>query len=122
MAKRVSSDEKLENIAKFLRKEMALYTLKDLEKKLPNACGIPSAKVVEFAKRAADENLIRVEKCGSSNIYWSFKNDQYHSHACEIDKALTGIEACQIENENKRKHIKATQVGRTESAERSMLK
>lgn len=122
MAKRVSSDEKLDRIARFFRATPEIYCLKDLERMIPKACDISSMKLLEFLKSAVDEDLIHVEKCGSSNIYWSFKNERHHFYACEAEKTLSGIEAYQEENAGKRSHLEGIRAARTESEERRELK
>lgn len=54
---------------------MGVYTLKELEKSLPGAAGINAMQVKDYLQAVQDENLIRVEKIGSGNWYWSFKSD-----------------------------------------------
>ena len=75
MAKRVSTDEKLEKILEFFRKTSDFYSIKELEKLLPKNCpNVNSMLVPDLLKKLQDENLINVEKMGLSNIYWSFSS------------------------------------------------
>ena len=54
---------------------MGVYTLKELEKLLPSVGAINGMQVKEYLQALQDENMIRVEKIGSGNWYWSFKSD-----------------------------------------------
>ncbi|KAJ6255815.1 hypothetical protein Dda_9425 [Drechslerella dactyloides] len=52
------------------------HCIKDLEKLLPTAAGIPGMQVKDYLTALVDENKIRVEKIGSGNWYWCFKGDE----------------------------------------------
>ncbi|KAK6334205.1 hypothetical protein TWF696_002706 [Orbilia brochopaga] len=52
------------------------HSIKDLEKLLPTAAGIPGMQVKDYLTALVDENKIRVEKIGSGNWYWCFKGDE----------------------------------------------
>ena len=54
---------------------MNVFTLKELEKSLPGVSGINAMQVKDVLQALQDENLIRVEKIGSGNWYWSFNSD-----------------------------------------------
>lgn len=54
---------------------MSVFSLKELEKTLPGVAGINAMQVKEFLQALQDEYLIRVEKIGSGNWYWSFNSD-----------------------------------------------
>jgi len=54
---------------------MGVYTLKELEKLLPGVGSINGMQVKDYLQALQDENMIRVEKIGSGNWYWSFKSD-----------------------------------------------
>jgi len=54
---------------------MGVYTFKELEKSLPAVAGINGMQVKDYLQAIQDECLIRVEKIGSGNWYWSFKSD-----------------------------------------------
>jgi len=54
---------------------MGVYTLKELEKILPGIGSINGMQVKDYLQALQDENMIRVEKIGSGNWYWSFKTD-----------------------------------------------
>jgi hypothetical protein len=52
-----------------------VYTIKELEKSLPGVASINSIQVKEYLQALQDESLIRCEKIGSGNWYWSFTSD-----------------------------------------------
>lgn len=54
---------------------MGVYTLKELEKLLPGIGSINGMQVKDYLQALQDENMIRVEKIGSGNWYWSFRSD-----------------------------------------------
>jgi hypothetical protein len=62
-------------ILEWFRETMGVYTIKELEKLLPGVASINAMQVKEYIQNLSDENLIRVEKIGSGNWYWSFASD-----------------------------------------------
>jgi len=62
-------------ILEWFRESMGVYTIKELEKLLPSVGSINAIQVKEYIQALSDENLIRVEKIGSGNWYWSFTSD-----------------------------------------------
>jgi len=54
---------------------MSVYTIKELEKKVADVASINQMAVKDLIQALLDENLIRVEKIGSGNWYWSFRSD-----------------------------------------------
>ncbi len=121
MAKRVSADEKLLKVTNFFRSKPEFYSLKELEKKLPKECGISSMQVSDILQNAIDENLIHCEKVGTSNVYWSFKNEMYHYYSCENDKCIAGIESYREQNNLKQKQLDALLLTNEDNEERQHI-
>lgn len=67
---------KLNLILAYFHTTGTAHSIKDLEKALPGAAGISPMVVKDFLAALSDEGLIRVEKIGSGNWYWSFKSDE----------------------------------------------
>ncbi|KAL0638921.1 hypothetical protein Q9L58_001972 [Maublancomyces gigas] len=67
---------KLNLILAYFHTTGTAHSIKDLEKSLPGAAGISPMVVKDFLTALSDEGLIRVEKIGSGNWYWSFKSDE----------------------------------------------
>lgn len=121
MAKRVSSDEKITKIVNFFKSKPDFYCIKELEKKIPKECGISSMQLADFLKAVVDENLVNCEKCGGSNMYWAFQNQERHFRSCEIEKTQLGIESYSQENRRKRRHLAGIEQERQSSPERDAL-
>jgi hypothetical protein len=54
---------------------MAAHSYKDLEKLLPAATTVHKMQLKDFVQALTDEGLVRVEKIGGANWYWSFGSD-----------------------------------------------
>lgn len=121
MAKRVSTDEKLSKIIAFLNSTDTFYNIKELESRLSKECGIGSMLVPDLIKNLLDENLISMEKCGNTNVYWCFSNQKKHLYSCETEKAALTIEALKEECEKKRRQLEKIKVSTKPSPERNAL-
>lgn len=121
MAKRVSTDEKLSKIVNFFKSTNGIYNIKELEKRLSKECGISSMIIPDLIKNLVDENMISMEKCGASNVYWCFENQKHHFYACETEKALLAIESYKEENKKKKKVLEEIRVNKKPSAEKDEL-
>ncbi|CAD6448153.1 c1eb50ef-cf5b-4bc3-ae04-922b7225a921 [Sclerotinia trifoliorum] len=73
-------------ILDWFRTSMGVYSFKELEKLLPSVGSINGMLVKEYIQALTDENLIRVEKIGSGNWYWSFTSDAKKSKENMINK------------------------------------
>ncbi|KAB8302629.1 hypothetical protein EYC80_005997 [Monilinia laxa] len=73
-------------ILDWFRASMGVYSFKELEKLLPSVGSINGMLVKEYIQALTDENLIRVEKIGSGNWYWSFTSDAKKSKEDIINK------------------------------------
>ncbi|KAI5807527.1 Mnd1 family-domain-containing protein [Peziza echinospora] len=67
---------KLNAIMAFFHSSCTAHPFKDLEKSLPAASGVSGMQVKDILQSLVDESLIRVEKIGSGNWYWSFVGDE----------------------------------------------
>lgn len=121
MAKRVSTDEKLTKIISFFKTTQDIYSIKDLEKKIPKECGLSAMLVPDLIKKLVDENLISVEKCGASNIFWCFQFQKHHSYQCETEKIQLAIESFKEENTKKRAQFEKLKATEDKSEERTEL-
>ncbi len=59
----------------WFRQSLSAHSFKDLEKGLPAAASINKMQVKDFVQTLIDEGLIRTEKIGGANWYWSFVSD-----------------------------------------------
>ncbi len=59
----------------WFRQSLAAHSFKDLEKALPAVASVNKMQIKDFIQSLTDEGLIRVEKIGGGNWYWSFISD-----------------------------------------------
>lgn len=59
-----------------IRSTCTCHTLKDLEKMLPSVASVNGIQVKDLITGLLNENMIRMEKIGSNNWYWSFSSDE----------------------------------------------
>lgn len=67
---------KLTSCLTWLQNSRTCHTLKELEKALPSAASINGIQVKDYIQSLSDDNLIRIEKIGSGNWYWSFPSEE----------------------------------------------
>ncbi|CAK4029823.1 MFS general substrate transporter like [Lecanosticta acicola] len=83
MAPKVNCNpQKLAAVVAWLQKSRTCYNIKDLEKHLPSVASINSMQV-------KDESMIRVEKIGSGNWYWSFASQDKKNKQDTLTNAQT---------------------------------
>jgi hypothetical protein len=80
--------QKQATILAWFHKTSVAYSIKDLEKLLPAVASINSMQVKDFLQALSDDSLIRVEKIGSGNWYWSFPSDTKKAKDTALEKAL----------------------------------
>jgi hypothetical protein len=71
----VPAEAKQAKAVEWFRQSLAAHSFKDLEKSLPTVAGINKMQLKDFVQSLTDEGLIRVEKIGGGNWYWSFVSD-----------------------------------------------
>lgn len=75
VSKALPPEAKQAKAVEWFRQSLSAHSFKDLEKALPAAASVNKMQVKEFIQALADEGLIRVEKIGGGNWYWSFVSD-----------------------------------------------
>ncbi|KAI5962478.1 MND1 [Candida pseudojiufengensis] len=71
-----SNEEKQQDLLNWFHSEHDFYTLKEIEQKASKNCKISSIQIKELVTSLINEGLIEQEKCGTTNLYWSFKYNQ----------------------------------------------
>ncbi|KAL7271755.1 Meiotic nuclear division protein 1 [Rhizina undulata] len=100
---------KLDLILSYFHSSSTAHCIKDLEKTLPAVAGISSMIVKDMLSALVAENLIRVEKIGLGNWYWSFQSDE---------KVRSSSILAVLQQENKR--LSASLQGMRAEVEREM--
>jgi hypothetical protein len=78
---------KLATILAWFHKTAVAHSIKDLEKALPQVGSISGMQVKDYLQALSDESMIRVEKIGSGNWYWSFPADEKKAKDAALEKA-----------------------------------
>ncbi|KAJ6187384.1 hypothetical protein N7519_002292 [Penicillium mononematosum] len=89
---KLTKSAKQDLILTHLRTTGTCHTLKDLEKTLPSVASINGIQVKEYIQALTDEGLLRVEKIGSGNWYWSFSSDEKHALEHQLARVTTEVE------------------------------
>jgi hypothetical protein len=69
----MSIEEKQTKLLKWFQDEHTMYTIKEVESIASKRTGISSMQIKDILKMLIDDGLVQCEKCGISNIYWSFQ-------------------------------------------------
>ncbi|SCV00755.1 LANO_0F08438g1_1 [Lachancea nothofagi CBS 11611] len=95
----VSLAQKKASILQFFQDDHSVYNIKELEKLIPKKCsGVSSMLVKGLIQEMIDEDgIISVEKCGSTNVYWCFRNQIIMKTHQEMDTLHTRIESAKQE-------------------------
>jgi hypothetical protein len=70
--KGLSFDEKRKRLCEIFYETRDFFQLKDLEKIAPKTKGIVTQSVKEVLQSLVDDDLVKMEKIGTSNYFWSF--------------------------------------------------
>ena len=83
-----------------------MYNIKEVETIASKKTGISSMQIKDILKMLVDEGLVNCEKCGISNIYWSFQytstmkmTKEYDSLLVRKSNLLNAIEEYRLEIE-----------------------
>ncbi|KAH9812225.1 meiotic nuclear division protein 1 [Melampsora americana] len=122
MSKRtgVSAEEKLTRMIDFFHASNDFFSIKDLLKLVPRATGIVSQSVEDTLKNLVDDGLVKLEKVGSINLYWSFTSEQSVTINQAIQKQNEEIEKLNSSKSELEHSIKLEKVDRVESVEREV--
>lgn len=79
--------QKQATILSWFHKTALAYSIKDLEKMLPSVASINGMAVKDYLQALQDDSLIRAEKIGSGNWYWSFPSEAKKAKETLLAKA-----------------------------------
>ncbi|EER32636.1 predicted protein [Candida tropicalis MYA-3404] len=78
-----SQEEKLSTLLAWFQNTHSFYTIKEIEQKASKACKIPPMQIKELVTILVNEGLVEQEKCGTTNLFWSF---QYIEHKKKLQQ------------------------------------
>ncbi|KAI8452081.1 meiotic nuclear division protein 1 [Phakopsora pachyrhizi] len=114
----LSEEEKRLRTIEFFNKSNCFFTVKDLIKWLPKTKGIVTQSVEETIKSLIDDDLIRSEKIGTTNIIWSFRSDQSNKTLKDFEKLKTEVKALRCSNSELDQIVSRLESDRSKSDER----
>lgn len=80
----------------WFHKDHDFYTLKQIEKEGSKASKIPGMQIKDILNELIDDGLLNCEKCGNTNLYWSFKFDvikQQNTRYNRLQNELANLQA-----------------------------
>ncbi|WLF79038.1 Meiotic nuclear division protein 1 [Lodderomyces elongisporus] len=86
-----SLEEKLAALHAWFQSNHEFYTLKEIEQRGSKACKISSMQIKDLVVNLVNEGLVQQEKCGTTNLYWSFGFTQ---HKLKLDRVQKLKEEC----------------------------
>ncbi|KAI8461733.1 meiotic nuclear division protein 1 [Phakopsora pachyrhizi] len=113
----LSEEEKSLRTIEFFNKSNSFFTVKDLIKWLPKTEGIVTQSVEETIKSLIDDDLIRSEKIGTTNIIWSFRSDQSNKTLKDFEKLKTEVKALRCSNSELDQIVSRLELDRSKSDE-----
>ncbi|KAI6905705.1 hypothetical protein KC318_g4678 [Hortaea werneckii] len=105
---------KLASIVTYLQKSRTAYSIKDLEKVLPQVASINGMQVKDYLQSLSDENKINVEKIGSGNWYWSFASQDKKTREQALSDAQVTHEKANAINHDLKQKIAEAQAQRAD--------
>ncbi|EDQ87873.1 uncharacterized protein MONBRDRAFT_26904 [Monosiga brevicollis MX1] len=118
--KGLSAEEKRKRMMEFFYETEDVWQLKEVEKICAKEKGITSMAIKDVLQSLVDDNMVHVEKIGTSNYYWAFpsegaairgnKKDDYNKKIQELHRreaaAKEGLEAARVGREPTEKRAK----------------
>ncbi|KAI8448803.1 meiotic nuclear division protein 1, partial [Phakopsora pachyrhizi] len=114
----LSKEEKRLRTIEFFNKSNSFFTVKDLINWLPKTKGIVTQSVEETIKSLIDDDLIRSEKIGTTNIIWSIRSYQSNKTLKDFEKLKTEVKALRCSNSEFDQIVSRLESDRSKSDER----
>ncbi|KAK9377544.1 meiotic nuclear division protein 1 [Lipomyces chichibuensis] len=91
--KGMSAAEKATRLLAFFHDSLSFFAIKDIERQGAKATGINSMQIKDILQGLIDDGLVRCEKIGSGNYYWSFPSDASRSRILKLESMRNKVEA-----------------------------
>ncbi|KAJ1984482.1 Meiotic nuclear division protein 1 [Dimargaris verticillata] len=117
----LSYDEKRRRLEDLFYETKDFFQLKELEKIAPKTKGIVAQSVKEVLQSLVDDEIVKGEKIGTSNYFWSFPSAALKSRQRKIDDLETSLNQLIQKNEELQASIAAATDGREDTDERAEL-
>lgn len=110
----MSLEDKRATILDIFHSTKEVYLLKDIEK-LASKRGVVLQSVKEVLQSLVDDDLVRQEKIGVSNYFWSFPSEAAVKLDNELNKLRDRAAARQAEEDKLRAEVARSRVGKDDS-------
>ncbi|KAI8592420.1 Meiotic nuclear division protein 1 [Geranomyces variabilis] len=123
MSKRkgLSWEEKRGRMQEFFYETKDFWLLKDIEKTVPKTKGIVAQSVKEVLDSLVSDNIVTVEKIGTSNYYWSFPSSAVQASKRKLTELEDEHAKLTAKRQNLQSALVQAQAGREENEERSRI-
>ncbi|KND04491.1 uncharacterized protein SPPG_00219 [Spizellomyces punctatus DAOM BR117] len=119
--KGLSFEEKRTRLAEFFYETKDFWQLKDVEKLASKSKGIVIQSIKEVLDSLVSDNIVTVEKIGTSNYYWSFPSTAVQTRKRKIDELEDEVNKLQEKRNELQLSISEAQGGREKTDERIVL-
>ncbi|VDB87331.1 unnamed protein product [Peniophora sp. CBMAI 1063] len=120
MGKGLSFDEKKVKLVELFHETKDFYQLKELEKLGQKMKGITSNTVKDVVEACEQDNLIRKDKVGSSNFFWSFPSQRGVEVKARHDKATRELAETERKLAEVREELETERARRPQTDERAV--
>lgn len=120
MAKGVSEEEKRRRILEIFSEKKDFFMLKEVEK-MAYKKGIPLLAVKDVLQGLVDDDLVRLEKIGTSNYYWSFPSQKQVNRSNVLEKLCAERESMGKKVEELKARLEAEQKTRADGERRELI-
>ncbi|KAK9466518.1 meiotic nuclear division protein 1 [Lipomyces arxii] len=83
--KGISAAEKVSRLLAFFTESESFFAIKDIERQGAKATGINSMQIKDVLQTLLDDGLVRCEKIGAGNYYWSFASDATRGREAKLE-------------------------------------
>lgn len=92
-----SQQEKQIRLLEWFQSEHSFYTLREIEQKAGKQCKIAPMQIKELISALVNDGLLQQEKCGVTNIYWSFRYTRFKEYSDNLDRLKREYTSKQLE-------------------------
>lgn len=99
LKKGLNQEEKLSALLNWFQANHLFYTLKEIESKASKHCKIPPIQLKELVLTLVEEGLVEQDRCGTTNLYWSFPYSQHKKQQDTYNRLKKTITSLEIEKD-----------------------
>ncbi|KDD74027.1 Mnd1 family protein, partial [Helicosporidium sp. ATCC 50920] len=114
----MSAEDKRKTLLAIFHESKDVFVLKDVEK-LGAKRGVVLQSIKDVLQSLVDDDLVHMEKIGSSNYFWSFPSEMSVKVQTELSKLQARTEAAQLERAKLSERLEKSTVNKENSEERS---